>query len=269
MANRVGTVDTRASLGALDTSAYDNQLAKLQAEYGAIKVDPKELERLKQEAKDAKTSFKEGDRSYLKEAQAERALENYQKDIARQQATKQAEINAWQQSKDKYLQDYANKKDLDPATAQYQQARQSAMLNESAQAQANRQANITAGINRSQAGMLGSAKAGQNTANQANQIYQANRAGAASTQADYLEKMGQSKAMDVTADAKGRAATMAGISGALQGAGAGASVGAALATSDETQKEDPTNKREVDPDELNRAIAKLKDLYRQLKELKQ
>ena len=269
MANRVGTVDTRASLGELDTSAYDNKLAQLQSEYGNIKTDPERLEELKQAAKDAQLNWKEGDRDYLKRAQAERALENYQKDIAKQQAAKQAEINAWQQNKDKYLQDYANKRDLDASTSQYQQAQQSAMLDESAKAQANRQANITAGINRAQAGMLGSQAAGQNTANQANQIYQANRAGAASTQADYLEKMGQSKAMDVTADSKGKAATMAGISGALQGIGSGASVGAALATSDETQKEDPTNKREVDPEELNRAIAKLKDLYRQLKELKQ
>lgn len=269
MTNRVGTVDTRASLGELDTSAYDNKLAQLQSEYGNIKTDPEKLAQLREAVEDSKTNFKEGDRNYLKKAQAERALENYQKDIARQQALKQQEINAWQQNKDKYLQDYANKRDLDASTSQYQQAQQSAMLDESAKAQANRQANITAGINRSQAGMLGSQAAGQNTANQANQIYQANSAGAASTQADYLEKMGQSKAMDVTADAKGKAATMAGISGALQGIGSGASVGAALATSDETQKEDPTNKREVDPEELNRAIAKLKDLYRQLKELKQ
>lgn len=269
MANRVGTVDTRASLGALDTSSYDNKLAQLQSEYGTIKTDPKELERLKQAVKDAQLNWKEGDRDYLARSRAEQALENYQKDIAKQQAAKQAEINAWQQNKDKYLQDYANKRDLDASTSQYQQAQQSAMLDESAKAQANRQANITAGINRAQAGMLGSQAAGQNTANQANQIYQANSAGAASTQADYLEKMGQSKAMDVTADAKGKAATMAGISGALQGIGSGASVGAALATSDETQKEDPTNKREVDPEELNRAIANLKDLYRQLKELKQ
>lgn len=264
MANRVGTVDTRASLGALDTSAYDNQLAKLQAEYGTIKADPKELERLKQEAKDAKTNFKEGDRNYLKEAQAARALENYQKEIDKQKALKQAEINAWQANKDKYLNDYANKKDLDPATAQYQQARQSAMLNESAQAQANKQANITAGINRSQAGMLGSAKAAQNTADTSNNIYQSNATNAASTQADYLEKMGQAKAMDVTADAKANSATMATIASGLQGAGTGAAVGAALAASDENCKEAP----EFDRNKLIEECKKMMDLYRQLKELK-
>lgn len=273
MANRVGTVDTRASLGALDTSAYDNQLAKLQSEYGAIKADPKELERLKQAVKDAQLNLKEGDKDYLRKAQAERALENYQKDIAKQQAAKQAEINAWQANKDKYLNEYANKKALDPTTAQYQQARQSAMLNESAQAQANRQANITAGINRSQAGLLGSAKAAQNTVNTANNIYQSNAANAASTQADYLEKMGQSKAMDVTADAKSNSANLVGLSAGLQGFGAGAGVGAALAgagttnTSDENCKESP-NEDDFDMNKLIEECRKMKELYVRLQNLK-
>ncbi len=149
---------------------------------------------------------------------------------------------------------------IDSATTQASQALLGQQQSESATAQADKTANINAGINKSRAGMLGSQKASADNSVAQNQ-YMANRSSAASTQADYLEKMAQANALDQNARNMGRAAGLAALSGALQGAGSGAAMGAVV--SDENMK-DP-----IDDNTLQESIKEFKDLYRRVKKLKE
>lgn len=149
---------------------------------------------------------------------------------------------------------------VDAATTQADQALQAQQQSDQATAQANKKANINAGINKSRAGMLGSQSASSDTSVAQSQ-YQANRSTAASTQADYLEKMAQADALDQQAKNVSKASGLATLSAGLQGAGSGAAMGAVI--SDENMKEDP-----IDDNKLQEAIAEFKRLSDRLKQLK-
>lgn len=149
---------------------------------------------------------------------------------------------------------------VDAATTQADQALQAQQQSSQAAAQANKTANINAGINKSRAGMLGSQAASTDNSVAQNQ-YMANRSTAASTQADYLEKMAQADALDQNARNMSRSAGLAAFSGALQGGGSGAAMGAVI--SDENMKEDP-----IDDNKLQEAISEFKRLSERLKQLK-
>lgn len=149
---------------------------------------------------------------------------------------------------------------VDKATTQADQALQAQQQSSQATAQANKTANINAGINKSRAGMLGSQRASADTSVAQNQ-YMANRSTAASTQADYLEKMAQADALDQQAKNMNKAAGLATLSAGLQGAGSGAAMGAVI--SDENMKEDP-----IDDNKLQEAITEFKRLSERIKQLK-
>ena len=149
---------------------------------------------------------------------------------------------------------------VDDATTQASQALLAQQQSESSTAQADKTANINAGINKSRAGMLGSQKASTDNSVAQNQ-YTANRSSAASTQADYLEKMAQADALDQNARNMSKSAGLAAFSGALQGAGTGAAMGAVV--SDENMK-DP-----IDDNKLQESIREFKELYKRVKELRE
>jgi hypothetical protein len=153
---------------------------------------------------------------------------------------------------------------VDSATTQADQALQAQQQSNQAAAQANKTANINAGINKSRAGMLGSQAASTDNSVAQNQ-YMANRSTAASTQADYLEKMAQADALDQNARNMSRSAGLASLSGALTGAGSGAALGAVV--SDENAKEEPIEDP-IDDNKLQEAIAEFKRLSDRLKQLK-
>ena len=150
--------------------------------------------------------------------------------------------------------------DLDKNTTQADQDLQAQQQSEAATAQANKTANINAGINKSRAGMLGSQKASTDNSVAQNQ-YMANRSTAASTQADYLEKMAQADALEQYGKNMSKSAGLAALSGAFQGAGSGAALGAVV--SDENMKEDP-----IDDNKLQEAIEEFKRLSERIKQLK-
>jgi len=154
--------------------------------------------------------------------------------------------------------------DLDKGTTQASQALLGQQQSEAATAQANKTANINAGINKSRAGMLGSQKASTDNSVAQNQ-YMANRSTAASTQADYLEKMAQANALDQQASNMNKSAELAALSGTFTGAGSGAALGATI--SDENMKEEPTEDP-IDNNKLQKAIAEFKRLSDRLKQLK-
>lgn len=85
----------------------------------------------------------------------------------------------------------------------------------------------------------------------------------ASTQADYMEKLGQGLALKNQADNLSNSAKYAGISGALQGGAAGMSMGATISDENAKQSSDP-----IDDDELNKAIEEFKMLKERIDELK-
>ena len=140
------------------------------------------------------------------------------------------------------------------------QATQLAEAQEAQNAQTNAQ---NAGVNRSRAGLLGSNTAAADAGTTYNNAYTALRNQSASTQADYLQKMGQSTALQNQAENMEKGLGYATVAGGLQGAGSGAAMGATI--SDERMKENPD---EFD-DKLNEAVQQFKQLYKELKELKE
>lgn len=118
-----------------------------------------------------------------------------------------------------------------------------------------------AGINKARAGMSGT----DVSTNRSN-INNALAGQAASTQQDYLNKMGQANAMNQQANNMQTGALLNTISGMITGAGSGAQAGNAMfGTSDENEKapvEEPSK------DEILEAAQRLMDLYKQLQELK-
>lgn len=119
-----------------------------------------------------------------------------------------------------------------------------------------------AGLNKSRAGLLGAQTATADSGNTYNNAYTALRGQSASTQADYLQKMAQTTALENQAQNMENSMKWNVAAGALQGAGSGAAMGATI--SDENMKESP----DFD-NKLNEAINKFKTLYKELQELKE
>lgn len=133
-----------------------------------------------------------------------------------------------------------------------------------AKAKAARLSAANAGVGEQRAGLLGSSN--DSTNNSA--IYSAaNRNLQQSTQADYLNKMGQAEAMDLQAKNMRKGTVYNTIAGTLSGAAGGAMAGFVI--SDETQKEPIDEKsNSIDEDKLREQIAQFKDLYRRVKALR-
>lgn len=129
-----------------------------------------------------------------------------------------------------------------------------------AEAEKNAAAAASAGINKSRAGMLSDNAAQQSQTSNVSNIATANSSQAASTQADYLQKMAQADALDQQARNMKSGAALTAIGGGIQGAATGASFGL---ISDENMKEEP-----FDDDKLYDAIREFKRLYMKVKELR-
>lgn len=153
--------------------------------------------------------------------------------------------------------DYAGRNkavDTQQAIAESAQAAQ-------AEAEKNAAAAASAGVNKSRAGMLSdNAASSSNTSNVSN-IASANASQAASTQADYMQKMAQADALDQQAKNMKSGAGLTAIGGGVQGAAAGASTGAMI--SDKNMKEEP-----FDDEKLYSAIRQFKELYMKVKNLR-
>ena len=91
-----------------------------------------------------------------------------------------------------------------------------------------RKAGINAGMGKARAGLLGDATSNTNTSNVYNNAYGASIQNQGSTQADYLQKMGQVTGAECQAKNMQSGANLNAVGAALQGAGAGASLGASL-----------------------------------------
>ena len=239
--NRAGTTENRTSTQALDTTNYDTRISEAQNALNEAQKDAWKYYTPKQQREDAK-----GYDAYQQKVNAANA--------ALQQA------NA---AKSNYQKSNLNRNNLSAATTQADQALKSAQIADSGTAQANKKANVNAGINRSQAGLLGAQNASKQATDVANAQYIGNRSNAASTQADYLEKMAQANALDQQASNMGKSASLAGIAGAITGAGSGAALGNTI--SDENCKE-PTDG--IDNDDLNNSIKQFISLYNRIKKLK-
>lgn len=175
-------------------------------------------------------------------------------------------LDRWEAEKGNYQNSLAKEQAVDANTIQ-DQANATAADSAEQEASANATANINAGMNAGTAGLLGSANANSNVADTANAMYQGNRATQASTQADYLEKMADSAALDQQVSNLQKGATLNTIGAAIGGAGAGASMGASI--SDENMKEDPSsNNKEVDINELLEKVEQFFELKKRLDELK-
>lgn len=239
--DRQGSFSTKVATksGGVDTSAYDAQLSDIQS-------------RMKELEKQQKYGFgwtpSEYDTSAYKEW---KQLSDQQMNLILNRANliKPTDTN----------------RELDSKTTQADKALQNAQSSSQAEAVANKTANINAGINKSRAGMLGSqtASSSGSAENTANAVYSGNQASQAATQGDYLQKMGQAKALEQQAQNISNSAGLAGVSGFLGGASSGASLGASL--SDENAKVPPDG---IDEDELVKSIKQFKELYNELKQLK-
>lgn len=175
-------------------------------------------------------------------------------------------LNRWETEKGNYENNLAKEQAINTNTIQ-DQANATAADSAGQEASANATANINAGMNAGTAGLLGSANANSNVADTANAMYQGNRATQASTQADYLEKMADSAALDQQVSNLKKGSTLNTIGAAIGGAGAGASMGASI--SDENMKEDPSsNNKEVDINELLEKVEQFFELKKRLDELK-
>ena len=93
-----------------------------------------------------------------------------------------------------------------------------------------RKAGINAGMGKARAGLLGDATSNTNTSNVYNNAYSASIQNQGSTQADYLQKMGQVAGIDCQAKNMQSGAALNTAGAALQGAGSGASLGASLSS---------------------------------------
>lgn len=119
----------------------------------------------------------------------------------------------------------------------------------------------SAGVNKSRAGMLSDNASQQTQTNNVSNIATANSAQAASTQADYLQKMAQADALDQQAKNMKSGSFMTALGGGLQGAASGAMTGAIV--SDEDLKEP------IDFDQqLYDAIRQFKELYARVKDMR-
>ena len=175
-------------------------------------------------------------------------------------------LDKWDAEKGNYENNLAKEQAVGKNTIQ-DQANATAADSAGQEASANATANINAGMNAGTAGLLGSANANSNVADTANTMYQGNRATQASTQADYLEKMADSAALDQQVSNLQKGSTLNTIGAAIGGAGAGASMGASI--SDENMKEDPnSNNKEVDINELLEKVEQFFELKKRLDELK-
>lgn len=131
------------------------------------------------------------------------------------------------------------------------------------QARASEKAARNAGLGNSRAASVGSGTSANTYANALNSARGTMSSQSASTQADYMEKLGQGLALKNQADNLSNSAKYAGISGALQGGAAGLSMGATISDENAKQSTDP-----IDDDELNKAIEEFKMLKERLDELK-
>lgn len=91
-----------------------------------------------------------------------------------------------------------------------------------------RKAGINAGMGKARAGLLGDATSNTNASNVYNNAYSASIQNQGSTQADYLQKMGQVAGLDCQAKNMQSGAALNTAGAALQGAGQGASLGASI-----------------------------------------
>lgn len=244
--DRMGATENRTSTEALDTTNYDARINEAQNALNEASKDAHKYFTPKQQREDTK-----GYEEYKQKVNAANA--------ALQQA------NA---AKSNYQKNNLNRNNLSGATTAADQALKSAQIAESGTAQANKKANINAGINRSQAGLLGSNNAAKQAPSVQNAQYFGNRSTAASTQADYLEKMASANALDQQASNMGKSASLAGVAGALTGAGSGAALGATI--SDENCKDAPSKEPcdGIDTDELLSSVQQFMDLYAKVKELR-
>lgn len=122
----------------------------------------------------------------------------------------------------------------------------------------------SAGINKSRAGMLSENNSQQSQTNNVSNIYGANTAQNASTQADYLQKMAQADALDQQASNMRKGAGLTALGNGISGAMTGATVGATLGMSDERAKEAPNDNN----NSLQDMIKQFRCLYKRLQELK-
>lgn len=248
--SRQGSVNTKAANTNLDTSEYEARLKDYNDAFNQAQSDLWKAQQM-------------GDWTAEMTGAKTRAI----RDAQNRMNSAQSSMQQANTDKANYLSAQANRTNLDKATTASDQALASAQQNEQAIASANRTANINAGINRSKAGMLGSAAASDTTANTAQNIYAGNRSAQASTQADYLEKMAQADALDQQAGNIKKSQGLTDMAAFFNGAGAGASTGASLAnSSDENTKEAPTNKDE--DRELLDMVKQFRTLYKELKMLK-
>ena len=249
--SRQGSVNTKAANTNLDTSEYEARLKDYNDAFNQAQSDLWKAQQM-------------GDWTAEMTGAKTRAI----RDAQSRMNTATSNMQRANTDKANYLSAQANRTNLDKATTASDQALASAQQNEQATASANRTANINAGINRSKAGMLGSAAASDTTANTAQNIYAGNRSAQASTQADYLEKMAQADALDQQAGNIKKSQGLTDMAAFFNGAGSGASTGASLAnSSDENTKEAPTNKDE--DRELLDMVKQFRTLYKELKMLKE
>lgn len=271
---RTGTVDPRNQTGSLDTSALDAQIAEAQKKLGSFGEDKKYTQRAltsnqreqNDRYQDTRTGGLSSTTGWFDEngSRVKDSVVEAQKQKAQQRAEAQANLNALNKQRADFIASQG-KADISQNQVQGNQALKSAAISESGTADANKTANISGGINRSLSGIMGSQNASKQTANVANPMYSANSSSASSTQADYLEKMGQAKALDTQAGALNKSAGLASLASGIQGFGSGASVGAALATSDENCKEKP----DVSTEDLLEKVSQFMELYDKLQKLKE
>lgn len=130
-----------------------------------------------------------------------------------------------------------------------------------AESENNAVAAASAGVNKSRAGMLSDNASQQTQTNNVSNIASANSSQAASTQADYLNKMAQADALDQQAKNIKSGSAMTALGGGIQGAASGAIAGAII--SDEDMKEP------IDFDQqLYDAIRQFKELYKKVKAMR-
>jgi len=271
---RTGTVDPRNQTGSLDTSALDAQIAEAQKRLGSFGEDKKYTQRaLTSNQREQNDIYQDTGTGGLSStygwfdengSRVKDSVVEAQKQKTQQRAEAQANLDALNKQRADFIASQG-KADISQNQVQGNQALKSAAISESGTADANKTASISGGINRSLSGIMGSQNASKQTANVANPMYSANSSNAASTQADYLEKMGQAKALDTQAGALNKSAGLASLASGIQGFGSGASVGAALATSDENCKEKP----EVSTEDLLEKVSQFMELYNKLQKLKE
>lgn len=111
------------------------------------------------------------------------------------------------------------------ANADASSTAEASSINDAIQA---RKAGINAGMGKARAGLLGDATSNTNTSNVYNNAYGTSIQNQGSTQADYLQKMGQAAAVNQCAANMQKGAALNAAGAGLQGAGQGASLGATL-----------------------------------------